>query len=156
MMRSMWIGFLLVTGVVGLLHGQAAPTTQATTPPTTQSMTDDVPVIAANEVDKIAAHAGKTVAIEGVAQAKWSDSGKVMNIYFKDVDRGVIGTIFERNKTKIDAAFNGDAAAAWTGAKIRITGRLSDYGGKVESMKGRQQIIIQNVEQVVVLEPAAK
>ena len=49
---------------------------------------------------------------------------------------------------------DGDAAAAWTGAKVKVTGKIEEYGGKVESMKGRPQIILQNPEQVTIVEAA--
>ena len=98
---------------------------------------------------------GKDVVVQGiVSTAAWSSSGKVMNIDFKNAGKSrFLAVIFERNRAKIDEGFGGDAAKAISGAKVRLRGALESYGGAVESMKGRPQLIINLGDQITILEP---
>jgi hypothetical protein len=100
---------------------------------------------------------GKEVVVQGsVSSAVWSASGKVMNIEFKNAGNSrFLTVIFERNRAKIDEGFNGDVGATLTNAKIRIRGTLELYGGEIESMKGRPQLVISNGDQITILDPAA-
>ena len=141
MLKRLLLAFVLVTGFVGVTHAQ-----------------DTQPaVIAVTDGEAIKARMGQTVAVEGqVDKAEWSKSGKVLNVNFKNLPQGLLVVVFEKHKDKFNAAFDNDAAAAWTGAKVRVTGKVEEYGGKDEKMKGRPQIILQNPEQVVVVEKAAK
>ncbi len=144
------VASLLLTLFAVAVWADDAPTSQPSTQPA---------VIQASDTDAIAAKKGEFVSVEGVvAKAEWSKSGKVMNVYFKDADhdKGLIGSAFLKNKEKLDAEFGGDAAAHWTGAKIRLTGKVELYGGRIDSMKDRLEIVIQNPQQVVVIEPAVK
>jgi hypothetical protein len=99
---------------------------------------------------------GKDVVVQGiVSSAQWSASGKVMNIEFRNAGRSrFLAVAFERIRAKLDEGFGGDAPKAFTGAKIRIHGTLETYGGAVESMKGRPQIVIASGDQVTILELA--
>jgi DNA/RNA endonuclease YhcR with UshA esterase domain len=93
------------------------------------------------------------VAVRGtIKKAEWSQTGKVMNIEFADSE--LIGAVFEKSRSEIDKAFDGDAAKKWTGAKVTVTGKLAKYGGKSKKLEGRPQIIISKADQVKV-EPAA-
>jgi DNA/RNA endonuclease YhcR with UshA esterase domain len=113
--------------------------------------------IAVTDVEAIKAKMGETITVEGtIDKAAWSNSGKVLNVSFKDAKQGLLMVVFEKNKDKFNAAFGGDVAAAWTGAKVKVTGKIEEYGGKVESMKGRPQIILVNSEQVTIVEAAPK
>lgn len=118
--------------------------------PTTQPTLLDV------SMDKAAFDAaiGKDVIVQGfVSNAAWSASGKVMNIEFRNAARSrFLAVMFERNRAKIDAGFGGDVAKALTGAKVRLRGSLESYGGAVESMKGRPQLIINLGDQISILE----
>ncbi len=120
--------------------------------PTTQPVLLDVSQSRAAFDDAM----GKDVIVQGVvSSAQWSASGKVMNIEFRNADRSrFLAVVFERIRAKIDEGFNGDAAKAFTGAKVRIRGTLDLYGGAVESMKGRPQIIIGSGDQVTILQLA--
>jgi hypothetical protein len=116
-------------------------------------------VVAATDTAALAAHIGDFVTVEGtISKASWSTTGKVMIVDFQGADRkkGLLCSAFDRNKENLDDANGGDAAAKWTGAKVRITGKLEPYDGKIEDWKDRPQIIIQNPEQVVIVKPAGK
>jgi hypothetical protein len=95
--------------------------------------------------------ANKGVVVTGtIAKAKWSSSGKVMTIEFENSP--LLGAVFERNKEAINTAFGGDAAKAWTGAKVKVKGKLGKYGGKVKQYEDRPQIVITKADQVTVVE----
>jgi hypothetical protein len=120
--------------------------------PTTQHT-----VVDATDKDAIAGHMGQEVVVVGeIATAAWSASGKVMNIDFKGADQSrLLAVVFERNRKTLDEMFNGDLATALSGAKVRLTGRLQEYGGRDERWKGRPQIIIERSSQITITEPAA-
>ena len=111
-------------------------------------------VIQANDKAALEANKDKDVIIEGVcSEAAWSNSGKVMNLRFEGSDEAKFGAVvFLKNKEKINEAFSGDATKAWSGAKLRIKGKLVEYGGKAESMKGSLQVVITDASQVTVVE----
>ena len=144
---------VLLAGVPAFVHADDAPTTMPATEPTTQGA-----AIAASETDTIKGKMGETVTLEGeVESASWSKSGAVMNVMFKDAgDDGVMITIFKSSREKLDAAFDGDAAAKLAGAKVQVTGKVESYGGKKESWKGRPQIVVNAPEQIKITEAAAK
>jgi hypothetical protein len=120
--------------------------------PTTQPVLLDVSQSRAAFDDAM----GKDVVVQGVvSSAQWSASGKVMNIEFRNAERSrFLAVVFERIRARIDEGFNGDAAKSFTGAKVRIHGTLEPYGGAVESMKGRPQIIIASGDDVTILQLA--
>jgi hypothetical protein len=95
--------------------------------------------------------ANKDVIVTGtIKKAKWSSTGKVMTVEFEDSP--LVGAVFERNKEAINAAFGGDAAKAWTGAKVKVKGKLGKYGGKAKQYEDHPQIVITKAEQVTVVE----
>lgn len=95
--------------------------------------------------------ANKDVVVTGtIAKAKWSNTGKVMTIEFENSP--LLAAVFEKNKEAINAAFDGDAAKKWTGAKVKVKGKLGKYGGKVKQYEDRPQIVITKGEQVTVVE----
>src|SRR5690242_15520430 len=93
---------------------------------------EDAPkAVEVNATDKAALEAaiGKDVVVSGtIKKAEWSATGKVMNIEFADSE--LIGAVFEKNKEAINAGFEGDAAKKWTGAKVKVSGKLEKYGGR--------------------------
>ncbi|HWP41061.1 MAG TPA: hypothetical protein VNL70_09045 [Tepidisphaeraceae bacterium] len=110
-------------------------------------------VIDATDTEALKAALGKEVVVEGyISKAEWSRSGRVMNIEF--LDSVLLGAVFERQRAKLDEAFGGDLAAALRDAKARFRGKLIEYGGYVESLKGRPQIIINSASQITILQPA--
>ena len=127
-----------------------------TVEPAPANATTTPAVIDVSDKAALEANKEKQVTVVGTCSgASWSSSGKVMNISFAGAEESRFGAVmFEKNKQKMDAAFGGDAAKAWTGAKLRIRGKLSTYGGKVAARLGETQIIINDSSQVTVVEPA--
>ena len=139
-MRALALSLLVVA--VPFLRAQEPPSTR----PSVIDVTNKAAVAAAMNTDAI---------VEGVVErAGWSRSGKVMNIEFKGAESGLLAVVFERKRQQLDEAFAGDLAKALTGAKVRINGRIQPYGGRVESMKGRPQIIIEDGHQITIVEKA--
>jgi hypothetical protein len=134
----------LVATIALIARGGDDPTTQHT-------------VLDAADKQAIAQHMGQEVVVVGqIATAAWSASGKVMNIDFVGAEESrMLAVVFERNRKTLDEMFNGDLAAALTGAKVRLMGRLQEYGGRDERWKGRPQIIIDRSSQITITEPAA-
>lgn len=127
-----------------LLVALAAAASVAAEPTTAPSKVD------ATDAAGLAAAKGREVLIEGVcSRASWSNTGKVFFINFKGVERGGFSVVaFEKLKPRLDAAFMGDAAKDFTGAKLRIRGTVSEY-------KGALQLVISDPSQVTVVEPAS-
>src|SRR4051812_49647377 len=121
-------GVKIVLGVVLLM-----PLLVRGEDPTAQPILIDVSA----EKSAFEAVMGKLVVVQGtVLSASWSETGKVMNIEFRNAARSrFIAVIFERNRAKIDEGFNGDIATTLAGAKVRIRGMLEAYGGQIESWK---------------------
>jgi DNA/RNA endonuclease YhcR with UshA esterase domain len=142
-MLMLSVVFVVVVALLGAAHpvlAQDAPSTH----PVVIDVTDKAAVEAAMNRDAI---------VEGVVErAEWSRSGKVMNIEFKDAGNGLLAVVFDRKRQQLDQAFAGDLGKALTGAKVRIKGTIKPYGGRVESMKGRPQIIIDDGHQITIME----
>ena len=112
-------------------------------------------VIDVTDPAAVAAAMGQDAIVDGVVErAEWSRSGKVMNIEFKGAEDGLLAVAFDRKRQQLDEAFAGDVSKALTGARVRIRGAIKPYGGRVESMKGRPQIIIEDGHQITILEKA--
>lgn len=111
-------------------------------------------IIAVSDQAALEANKDKDVTVEGVvSEAAWSGTGKVMNIRFDDAkDTHFSAIVFVKNKERIDAAFGGDATKAWTGAKVRIHGKLREYTGKSGNKKATPEITISEPAQVTVVE----
>jgi hypothetical protein len=107
--------------------------------------------IGASDKAAFSAAMGKDVVVLGtIKKAQWSSTGKVMNIDFENSD--LLAAVFEKNKEAINKAFDGDAARKWTGAKVKMTGKLEKYGGRSKALEGRPQIVISKPEQVTIEE----
>ena len=108
--------------------------------------------VAIDATDKaaLAGAIGRDVVVTGtIKSAAWSASGKVMNVEFAESE--LLAAVFERSKEAMNKAFGGDAARAWTGAKVTVSGKLEKYGGRSKRLEGRPQIVISSVEQVKVV-----
>jgi hypothetical protein len=120
----------------------------------------DPPKSAPREIDAtdkaaLEAAANKDVVVVGtIKKAKWSGTGKVMNVEFDESP--LIAAVFERNKDAVNAAFEGDAAKKWTGAKVKLKGKLGKYGGPQKNFADRPQIVINKPDQVTIVEGAKK
>jgi WD40 repeat protein/tetratricopeptide (TPR) repeat protein len=113
-------------------------------------------VLAAAELPVLTSLIGKEVVVEGVvSDSAWSRSGKVMNIRFAGVEEGKLGLfscLFLKDRAAFDSAFGGDAAGAFSGARLRIRGALDHYGGFDFSLKGQPQMILTDPKQVTIVE----
>ena len=111
---------------------------------------------AATEIDAtdkaaLDAAANKDVTVVGtIKKAKWSNSGKVMTVEFEDSP--LLAAVFEKNKDAINTAFEGDAAKKWTGAKVKLKGKLGKYGGQAKAYADHPQIVITKADQVTLVE----
>lgn len=117
----------------------------------------DMPaVIKTSDKAALDAARDKEVTVEGkVSSAAWSKSGKVCNIEF-DGEPNFVVAVFEKNKAKLDEAFGGDFTKQFTGATIRVTGKVAAYGGKSPKYEGASQIIVSQTGQVTIMTPATQ
>lgn len=130
-------------------------------PLTSHLLAEDTPTTApaatlidATDKEAITANQGKQVTVEGkIASAKWSGSGKVLNIKFDNSP--LMAVVFDRNKDKMNEAFGGDVAKALDGAKVKLKGKLDVYKGKVETLQGKPQIVITQSSQITIEEGGA-
>lgn len=134
--------FFLAACLAAASVAGAQPSTEPVAPRSTRVDATDAAAIAANK--------DQEVLLEGVcSKAEWSRTGSVMTIEFKGVDRNQFSAVsFQKLKERLDRAFMGDAAKNFTGAKLRIRGRITEY-------KGNLQIAIGDPSQVTVVEPAS-
>jgi hypothetical protein len=110
--------------------------------------------IAATDKAALEAAIGTDVVVTGTIQkAEWSATGKVMNIEFDDSE--LLAAVFEKSKDAVNAGFEGDAAKKWTGAKVKVRGKLEKYGGRTKRLEGRPQIVISKPDQVTIEGAAA-
>ncbi|MDB5324972.1 MAG: hypothetical protein JWM57_541 [Phycisphaerales bacterium] len=113
-------------------------------------------IIQSSDKAALTAAVGTEVTVEGkVESAKWSASGKVCNIKFEGEPTFVVA-VFEKSRGKLDEAFGGDFAKQFSGATLRITGKLAEYGGRDPKYKdaGALQIILSQTGQVTVMSSA--
>lgn len=121
-----------------------------------QETTTSPAIIEATDKAALDANAGKQVVVQGkVESAEWSNTGKVMNIRFANAP-DFMAAAFERNRKKLDEAFNGDLAKTLTGAQVKLTGKLQKYGGHIPELKDAQQLVITSVNQVTIVAPATQ
>jgi hypothetical protein len=107
--------------------------------------------IDATDKAALAAAVGKDVTVTGkIKKAQWSKTGNVMNIDFENSD--LLAAVFLKDRDPIDKAFNGDAARKWTGATVKVSGKLEKYGGRSKALEGRPQLVIRKPEQVTIEE----
>jgi DNA/RNA endonuclease YhcR with UshA esterase domain len=121
-------------------------------PTTSPATTEPAAVIGAADKDALAAHMNNEVTVEGVvADAKWSASGKVFIIKFKDAETSQFqAAVFSKNKDAMEKAFDGDLTKALEGAKLLVKGKLQTF-------REHPEIMVDKPEQITVVEkPAAK
>ncbi|MEM1012556.1 MAG: hypothetical protein AAGI46_10100 [Planctomycetota bacterium] len=143
MMRSL---LTLVLVAVSLIASSAA----AELPKPLQA----APVIEARDISQLREHLGQEVVVTGrVAEAKWSDSGKVMHVRFEGVAAKDFGLAsFESTRGQFDRGFGGDIASVLTGSTVRIKGTIQPYGGRWEEHKDRVEILLRWPNQLTILE----
>jgi hypothetical protein len=94
------------------------------------------------------------VTVEGfVTQSKWNVSGKHMNIEFASPNpkRCLFCRISHKLRKELDAAYSGDVAAALSGARVRIHGKLIEYNGSWQDRAGCPQIDIEEPKDVMIV-----
>jgi eukaryotic-like serine/threonine-protein kinase len=111
-------------------------------------------VLAAADVGAIKAMTGQDIIVEGVVtDSAWSRTGKVMNIQFAGHGTpGLFCCVFQAKRAAFDAAFGGDAAAQFSGARIRLRGKLVVYAGFDPALKGWPEIILDDPQQVTIVQ----
>lgn len=109
-----------------------------------------IPIIEATDVAALREHLGQRIYVMGtVESARWSGTGKVMNIEFNGGQRrGLLAVVFENRGKQFDAAWAGDFSKSITGKRVRLYGEVDEYGGYDEAFKGRPQMILNSPEQV--------
>ena len=117
--------------------------------PATAPTTSPSGVISAGDRQVLMDHIDKEATVEGtVADAKWSSSGKVFVIKFKDASDSQFQTaIFSKSKDAMEKAFDGDLSKAFAGAKIQVKGKLQTY-------REHPEILVDKPEQITVIEKA--
>ncbi|HTL27880.1 MAG TPA: hypothetical protein VL282_01605 [Tepidisphaeraceae bacterium] len=139
MKHAWWFAAALVL-IVGM-NLRAADAPAASQPSSAPS------ILQATDMDGIKAAMNTDATVEGViSSAEWSQSGKVMNIKFKDSE--FRAAAFSRIKDQLDKAFNGDVAKTLTGAKVRLKGKIAEF-------RNNPQIVISQTTQITILEPGA-
>jgi DNA/RNA endonuclease YhcR with UshA esterase domain len=121
-------------------------------PTTAPATTEPAAVISAGDKDALATHMNNEATVEGViSDAKWSASGKVFLIKFKDTEASQFqAVVFEKNKEALEKAFDADPSKALEGAKVQVKGKLQTY-------REHPEIIVDKPEQITVVEkPATK
>jgi DNA/RNA endonuclease YhcR with UshA esterase domain len=144
-------------GGVAAVHGNAS--TPETRPiPQEAAQNGGLPVLQVTNRAALKEHIGKEVIVVGnVAEARWSRSGKVMNVVFADVDEKDFGiALFDRQRERFDEAFGGDVAKTLTGQQVRIKGKLTEYGGRSSRYEGRPEIILSEPSQITIVAPTTR
>ena len=116
-----------------------------------------IPVIDATDRASLLEHLDRHVIVAGtVASARWSRTGKVMNIELEGSEggerAGLLAVVFESRRGAFDAAWNGDFTKAIAGRRVRLHGQLNEYGGYDEAQKGRPQMILNVPDQVTLVD----
>lgn len=129
------------------------PAASPTSKPATQSAT-----IEASDATAIQAAVGKPAVVLGtIDKAAWSRSGKVMRISFKGADASHFeAVVFSRNKEALDKKFKDDAEANLSGAKVRVTGTITNYAPQNNPDDKHSQIIVNDVKQIELVDPDKK
>lgn len=144
-------GILTVTLLL-LSFSRALLAADTEAPTTSPATTAPAAVISAADKDALATRLGNEVTVEGmVTDAKWSASGKVFLIRFKDTESSQFqAAIFIKNKDAMEKAFAGDLSKALEGAKVQVKGKLQTF-------REYPEILIDKPEHLTVVEkPAAK
>ena len=146
-----------------LLAGAAAFAQPASTrpaddapPPTNGDATAGLPLLRADNPAAIKEHVGERVIVVGtIERAEWSRSGKVCNVNFAGADDEAFGVaIFSSKREQFDEAFGGDVAATLAGAEVRLTGVVTEYGGRSDRYEGRPELILNEPRQITIVTPA--
>jgi DNA/RNA endonuclease YhcR with UshA esterase domain len=134
------IGLLLLIAVPAPAQEAPAPSTKPAT--TTAPTTTPIDVVA--EKDKLKALVGKDATVRGkVVEVFVPRSGSVTILnFFAGPERRDFNVVIDKaNMDAVNAAFNGDVAAAVKDQTVLVTGTVSEY-------RGNPQIKVERPEQI--------
>lgn len=149
------LALVCLVPLAGVAIAQDSTSRPASRPVEQEPQDANLPVLSASDTEAILEHEGKHVFVEGkVERAAWSSSGKVMNIRFAgaDPDDGFMAALFEKQRKNFDKAFGGDVTEALTGKTVRLEGVVSTYGGHIEALQDRPEIILNLTSQITIRE----
>lgn len=138
----------------GLCGGAVWGADEKPAAPAGTSAADPAPVkVDATKKDQIDAAVGKNVVVSGtIASATWTASGKTLQVMFKDGPDDFRMIAYGKNREALDKAFGGDIAAALTGKRVEISGKLKKYAGSVEKWKKYTDLYVGKADQIKVIE----
>jgi len=134
-----------------------APASRPPDPPRWKAVASDLPpgVLSAADLPALKAALGKDIVAEGfVRESLWSKKGKHLTIKFagkSEQEVGLVCVVSHKDREAFDDAFDDDAAAAFSGARLRVRGKLVPYDGKVAELKGWPQIDLDDPKQVTIV-----
>jgi DNA/RNA endonuclease YhcR with UshA esterase domain len=96
---------------------------------------------------------GKEAVVSGtVESAKWTKTGKTLQVKFKDAPEDFRVVAYGQNRAELDKAFEGDIAKNLEGKRVEVTGKVRKYPGKVESWKKFTEVQVRKPEQIKVVD----
>jgi DNA/RNA endonuclease YhcR with UshA esterase domain len=132
---------------------KADPASEAHSPATNSTKASSAPqgnVLSAADTEKLLAAAGQRVAVTGiVSTAKWSASGKVMNIEFENAANGLLAVIFKSGKSNLEQVLGPDLVKLAPGAGVAIRGVVKIY-------RERPEIILSSPFQIKLTQEASQ
>jgi DNA/RNA endonuclease YhcR with UshA esterase domain len=94
---------------------------------------------------------GKEAVVSGtVESAKWTKTGKTLQVKFKDGPEDFRVVAYGQNRAELDKAFDGDIAKSLEGKRVEVTGKVRKYPGKVESWKKFTEVQVRKPAQIKV------
>jgi DNA/RNA endonuclease YhcR with UshA esterase domain len=106
--------------------------------------------------DQIDAAMDKEAIVAGtVESAKWTKTGKTLQVKFKDAPDDFRVVMYGKNREELDKAFDGDIAKAVDGKQVEVTGKVRKYPGSVETWKKYTEVQVLKPEQIKVVTKAA-
>ena len=141
-MRIVMLACLLLMATPVLAQDAPTPAPAPSTKPATTAPTTPIDVVA--EKDKLKALVGQDVTVRGkVVEVFVPRSGSVTILnFFAGPERRDFNVVIDKaNVDAVNAAFNGDVAAAVKDQTILVTGTVSEY-------RGSPQIRVEKPEQI--------
>src|SRR5207247_4522824 len=100
---------------------------------------------------------GKDITAQGVvSDSVWSPGRGAIYIQFRGdypTGNGLICLIDSADKKKFDEAFGGDAAGAFAGTRLRVSGKPILFNDSLHERRGWPQIDLHDPSQVRIIEP---
>jgi len=141
-MRIVTLVILMLIATPVLAQDAPAPAPAPSTKPATTAPTTPIDVVA--EKDKLKALVGQDVTVRGkIVEVFVPRSGSVTILnFFAGPERRDFNVVIDKaNMDAVNAAFNGDVAAAVKDQTVLVTGTVSEY-------RGNPQIKVEKPEQI--------